>query len=86
MKMHKVVFDIFTRLVHLDSPIFGKITLQLPPNDCLQVSVHTVVAKGLEEIPMVCEYLDVFPDDLPGMPPNRAIKFKIELQPGSAPI
>jgi hypothetical protein len=28
----------------------------------------------------------VFPDDLPGMPPERAIEFKIELQPGTAPI
>jgi hypothetical protein len=28
----------------------------------------------------------VFPDDLPGMPPKRAIEFKIELQPGTAPI
>jgi hypothetical protein len=28
----------------------------------------------------------VFPDDLPGMPPERAIEFKIELQPGIAPI
>jgi hypothetical protein len=28
----------------------------------------------------------VFPDDLLGMPPERAIEFKIELQPGIAPI
>jgi hypothetical protein len=28
----------------------------------------------------------VFPDDLPGMPPERAIEFKIELQPGTAPV
>jgi hypothetical protein len=28
----------------------------------------------------------MFPDDLPGMPPKRAIEFKIELQPGTAPI
>jgi hypothetical protein len=28
----------------------------------------------------------VFLDDLPGMPPERAIEFKIELQPGTAPI
>ena len=40
----------------------------------------------LEEIPMVCEYADVFPDDLPGMPPDRDIKFIIELQPGTTPI
>jgi hypothetical protein len=31
MKMHKAILDISTHLVHLDSPIFGKITLQLPP-------------------------------------------------------
>jgi hypothetical protein len=30
--------------------------------------------------------LDVFPDDLPGMPPERAIEFKIEFQPSTAPI
>jgi hypothetical protein len=31
MKMHKVVLDISARLVHLGSPIFDKISLQLPP-------------------------------------------------------
>jgi len=33
-----------------------------------------------------CEYPDVFPDDLPGMPPDRKVEFAIELQPGTAPI
>ena len=36
-------------------------------------------ASKLEEIPVVCEYTDVFPDDLPGMPPDREIEFVIEL-------
>jgi hypothetical protein len=31
MKMHQAMLDISARLVHLDSPIFGKIPLQLPP-------------------------------------------------------
>jgi hypothetical protein len=31
-------------------------------------------------------FLDVFPDDLPGIPPERVIEFKIELQPSTAPI
>jgi hypothetical protein len=35
---------------------------------------------------VVCEYLDVFPDDLPGMPLDRDIEFIIELQPGTTPI
>jgi hypothetical protein len=30
--------------------------------------------------------LDIFPNDLPGMPLERDIEFKIELQPGTAPI
>jgi hypothetical protein len=40
----------------------------------------------VKDIPIVCEYPDVFPDDLLGMPPDRDIKFIIELQPGTAPI
>ena len=39
-----------------------------------------------EEDPVVCEYADVFPDELPGMPPDRDIEFAIELQPGTTPI
>jgi hypothetical protein len=39
----------------------------------------------LKKIPVVCEYADVFPDELPGMPPDRDIDFAIELQPGTAP-
>ena len=35
---------------------------------------------------MVDEFLYVFPDDLPGMPPDRDIEFIIELLPGTAPI
>jgi hypothetical protein len=34
---------------------------------------------------VVREYPDVFSDDLSGMPPDRAIKLKIELQPGTSP-
>jgi hypothetical protein len=35
---------------------------------------------------MVREFLDVFPDNLPVMPPERDIEFKIELQPSTTPI
>jgi hypothetical protein len=40
----------------------------------------------LEENPVVCEYADVFPDELSGMPPNRDIEFAIKLQPRTTPI
>ena len=40
----------------------------------------------IEDIPMVCEYAYVFPNNLPGIPPDLDIVFIIELQPGIAPI
>jgi hypothetical protein len=41
--------------------------------------VHATTAQSLEEILIVQEYPDVFPDELLGMPPDRAVEFKIEL-------
>ena len=35
---------------------------------------------------VVCEYVDVFPDELPGLPPQRVVDFGIELHPGTTPI
>jgi hypothetical protein len=48
--------------------------------------VHHTVVKSIEEIPVVRKFSGVFPDDLSGMPHERDIEFKIELQPGTAPI
>lgn len=41
---------------------------------------------NLEDIPIVNEFEDVFPQDLPGLPPDRIIEFAIELAPGTAPV
>ena len=39
------------------------------------------------ELPrVVCEYVDVFPDELPGLPPQRVVDFGIELHPSNSPI
>jgi hypothetical protein len=35
---------------------------------------------------VVCEFLDAFPEDLPGLPPERDVEFVIKLKPGMAPI
>ncbi|KAH9658001.1 hypothetical protein KPL70_023315 [Citrus sinensis] len=40
----------------------------------------------LEDIPIVREFIDVFPEDLPGLPPDREVEFTIELVPGTTPI
>ncbi|WVZ63667.1 hypothetical protein U9M48_013281 [Paspalum notatum var. saurae] len=48
--------------------------------------LHQIEAKPTEGIRVVREYQDVFPDELPGMPPDREVEFLIELLPGTAPI
>ena len=40
----------------------------------------------LFDIPVVCEFPDVFLDELPSLPLNRDVKFKIELVPSTTPI
>jgi hypothetical protein len=86
MKLHRVVLDIAGRLVHLDSPVYGKVILHLPAVSHIKASLHHVVELKLEDIHVGREFPDVFPDNLPRMPPERANEFKIELQPGTAPI
>ena len=42
--------------------------------------------KEIRDIPIVCEFLDVFPKDLPGLPSERDVQFGIDLKPGRALI
>ena len=42
--------------------------------------------QGVEDIPVENEFLDVFPKEIPGLPPLREVEFTIELLPGTAPI
>nr|GEV16830.1 putative reverse transcriptase domain-containing protein [Tanacetum cinerariifolium] len=42
--------------------------------------------KRLEDVPIVRDFLEVFPEDLPGLPPTRHVEFQIDLIPGAAPV
>jgi hypothetical protein len=86
MTKHKVLLDISSQVIDIDSPHNGATTLYLPQQEYFYSCVYATTDIRLEDIPIVYEYPDVFPDDLPGMPPDRDIEFNIELQPGTAPI
>ncbi|XP_042404529.1 uncharacterized protein LOC121994622 [Zingiber officinale] len=49
------------------------------------ISTDDSSSPQLSDIPVVREYPDVFPDELPGLPPRRQVEFAIELIPGTAP-
>jgi hypothetical protein len=53
IKLHNVVLDIATRLVHLYSPMHGNVTLHPPVIACMNASLHHVVERKLEDIHVV---------------------------------
>jgi hypothetical protein len=50
------------------------------------VTVYQLDASQGSKVPVVYEFPDVFPEELPGMSPNQDIEFVIELKPGTTPI
>ena len=66
----------------------GEGTFQVPlpqRTDLISVTCATEVIP-IHQIPVVCEFPDVFSDELPGLPLDRDIEFGIELIPRTAPI
>jgi hypothetical protein len=72
--------------VEIDSPEHEPTILYLPQWECSNSDAYAIEGIKLKDIPIACEYPDIFPDDLPGMPSDRGIEFVIELQPGTTPI
>ncbi|GKF54738.1 hypothetical protein Tco_0165078 [Tanacetum coccineum] len=52
----------------------------------LQKRVKTSRRRRLEDVPVVQDFPEVFPEDLPGLPPTRQVEFQIDLVPGAAPV
>jgi hypothetical protein len=86
MTHHQVVLDVAARALEIRSPTSEDLVLYLPSQDSPQSCAFAMMESPVKKIPVVCEYADVFPDELPGMPPDRDIEFAIELQPGTTPI
>jgi hypothetical protein len=65
-------------------------SLQLQKSMCKGCKLYAILAlnekrltKGLEHLPVVREFVDVFPEELPGMPPEREFEFTIDLNLGT---
>jgi hypothetical protein len=86
MTQHRVVLDVAARTLEIRSPTFGDLTLYLPSQETTRSCAFSMIELPLKKIPVVCDYADVFPDELPGMLPDRDIEFAIELQLGTSPI
>ena len=76
MTEHHALLDITDRTVQIRSSKSGKlIRIHLPTHKSLSHTVNTIEAQEIGEIPIVYEYPDVFPEELPGLPPDREVEF-----------
>ncbi|GKE45706.1 putative reverse transcriptase domain-containing protein, partial [Tanacetum coccineum] len=48
--------------------------------------LYLIREKRLEDVPFIQDFPEVFPDELPGLPPPRQVEFRIDLIPGAAPV
>jgi hypothetical protein len=91
LSKHKVLINCAKKSVKLTTPE-GKemVFVAKPVVTARGVANHAKVtqldASQGSEVPIVNEFPDVFPEELPGMPPDRDIEFVIELKPGTTPI
>jgi hypothetical protein len=80
--------DCKVKTVSLRSPGGGRVVYQGDQHAHIEVQLQLNALKEakLEDILVVNEFQDVFPQELPGMTPDREIEFTVDLIPGTAPI
>ncbi|MCI64640.1 cellular nucleic acid-binding protein, partial [Trifolium medium] len=49
-------------------------------------SLRVEEKNGVDALPVVREFVDVFPDDILDLPPEREVEFSIDIVPGTSPI
>jgi hypothetical protein len=87
LAQNKAIINVDQRTIQL-SHGQEEVKLFIPVSVPVKVSgqVFEAVVQEIQDIPVVCEFLDVFPEDLPGLPSERDVEFVIELKPDTTPI
>ena len=86
MKQHRAMIQCQERSVVVTSPNGDRICVEVVVQAQPTATVNQLDGDANKQDRVVEEFPDVFPDDLPGMPPDRDIEFIIELLPGTTPI
>jgi hypothetical protein len=82
---HKATLNTDQRTIRL-SHNQEEILLPIPIPTKATSRVYEATIPEIKDIPVVCKFPDVFPEDFPGLPPERDVEFVIELKPGTAPV
>ena len=81
LTQHKGVISCSPRYVEITHPS-GHVILCEPNLDRTVSMLCALGDKSIKEVPIVCEYPHVFPEELLGMPPDQGVEFVIDLLPG----
>jgi hypothetical protein len=84
---HKAILNIDFRTIRLSyghEEVLLSIPVAIPAKPFGRV--YEAIIPEIQDIPIVCEFPDVFLEDLPGLPPESDVEFVIELKPSTAPI
>jgi hypothetical protein len=82
---HKGVISTSPRPVTLVHPDGTRVTFE-PMKSRDIPAVYSLHTRAISDVLVVCEFEDVFPEEPPGLPPDRDVEFVINLVPGTAPI
>jgi hypothetical protein len=87
LAQHKAIINTDLRTIKL-SHDHEEIQLSIPVTVPAKASgrVYEAIIQEIQDILVVCKFPDVFPEDLPGLPPERDVEFVIELNPGTTHI
>ena len=83
---HRAKIDCATKSVELTHPSGKIVHFASQGSETQLYSLNEHPLPNLEDIPIVCDFPDDFPEELPGMPPDRCVEFIVYLAPGTAPI
>ncbi|WVZ76074.1 hypothetical protein U9M48_024076 [Paspalum notatum var. saurae] len=87
MTENNAVLDIGSRMVQIRSNVSGKVLrVHMPNQKHIEPMVYATELTEIKKKPVVRDFPDVFPEELPGLPPDRDVEFRIELILGTAPI
>jgi hypothetical protein len=87
LAQHKAILNADLRTIRLSyghEEVLLSIPVTIPAKPFGRV--YEAIVPKIQDIPVVYEFPNVFPEDLPGLPPERDVEFVIELKPDTAPI
>src|SRR3954464_2187404 len=92
LKVHHATLycgTIYVQLFHPSGEIVNhttRITRNAETHIFMMNALNISPLEGIENIPVIRNFPDVFPEELPGIPPIREVEFVIDLKPGTTPI